>query len=63
MTLDIDINNNEVSKMEWLNYNEALEKIRPYYFTKKNIISKIMLLIINIDNDINDNNENYIKYI
>jgi hypothetical protein len=49
--------------MEWLNYNEALEKIRPYYFTKKNIISKIMLLIINIDNDINDNNENYIKYI
>jgi len=53
--LEIDINNNEVSKIEWLNYNEALEKIRPYYFTKKNIISKIMLLLISIDNYSNNN--------
>jgi ADP-ribose pyrophosphatase YjhB (NUDIX family) len=57
--LEIDIDNNEVSKIEWLSYSEALEKIRPYYFTKKNIISKIMLLLISIDND-NKSKYNYI---
>jgi ADP-ribose pyrophosphatase YjhB (NUDIX family) len=57
--LEIDINNNEVSKIEWLSYNETLEKIRPYYFTKKNIISKIILLLISIDTD-NKTKNNYI---
>jgi ADP-ribose pyrophosphatase YjhB (NUDIX family) len=58
--LEIDVNNNEVSKIEWLNYNDALDKIRPYYFTKKNIISKIMLLLISIDieNNISGLSEN-----
>jgi ADP-ribose pyrophosphatase YjhB (NUDIX family) len=61
--LKIDISNNEVSKIEWLNYTEALEKIRPYYFTKKNIISKIVLLLISIDNPNVTQNVNMHNYL
>lgn len=57
--LTVDINNNEVSKIDWFNYEEALSIIRPYYFTKKKIISKIMLLLISIDTD-NKYQHNYI---
>ena len=35
----------EVSKIAWLSYDEALQKIRPYNLEKKQVLSKINTLL------------------
>ena len=35
----------EVSKISWLSYEEALEKIRPYNLEKKEVLNKINTLL------------------
>ena len=36
-----DFQKSEVSKISWLSYEEALEKIRPYNLEKKEVLTKI----------------------
>lgn len=37
----------EVSKVGWLSYNEAIEKIRPYNLEKKEVLKKVNTLLMN----------------
>lgn len=51
--------NNEVSKVKWVSYFEALKLLRPYYTSKKELINKIFMFLTNISIDnINKDIEN-----
>lgn len=62
LSLDVDINNfntlnnNEVSSIKWVTYIEAIKLLRPYYKSKKEILNKIMMFMINLTefNNCND---------
>lgn len=47
---------NEIGDIAWFTIPEAIEKIRPYYNTKINVIHQIYLFIVNIIIEINKNN-------
>jgi ADP-ribose pyrophosphatase YjhB (NUDIX family) len=51
------INNNEIYKIEWFNWSEAICKIRPYYKNKINIINQVFMYLLNISIDTNIQNE------
>ena len=40
----------EISKIDWYDYNNALTKIRPYYYEKQNILKSIFSYILQIEN-------------
>lgn len=52
MDIDIDnfntLNNNEVSCIKWVNYIDAIKLLRPYYKSKKELLNKIMMFMINL---------------
>lgn len=50
-------NNNEVSKIKWVNYFEALELLRPYYSSKRELINKIFMFLTNMSINKNINND------
>tara|TARA_B110000902_G_C14257977_1_gene568676 strand:- start:306 stop:1205 length:900 start_codon:yes stop_codon:yes gene_type:complete len=62
ISLDIDtdnfnkLNNNEVSSVRWVNYYEASKLLRPYYKSKKQLINKLMMFLINLT-EFNANND------
>ena len=47
----------EISKIDWYDYNNALTKIRPYYYEKQNILKSIFSYILQIENINIINNE------
>lgn len=54
ISLDVDednfnkLNNNEVSCIKWVNYYEAIKLLRPYYKSKKQVLNKLMMFLINL---------------
>lgn len=44
---------NEIKKIKWYTWTEALRIFRPYYLNKINILNKIFLLFINLCEDYN----------
>lgn len=55
----ISINNNEVSKIGWFNWVDTINLIRPYYESKIELLNKIFLFILNINEELK--NETIIK--
>lgn len=37
----------EIGEVKWFTFEEALEKIRPYHYNKKNILTRIYIFLIN----------------
>ena len=48
------LNNNEVSCVRWVNYQEAIKLLRPYYQSKKELLNKLMMFLINLT-ELNNN--------
>ena len=55
-----DVNNNEVSMIQWFTYNEIIMKLRDYNSSKIILLNKILLLLTSIL-ECNINN-NYLSY-
>jgi ADP-ribose pyrophosphatase YjhB (NUDIX family) len=47
---------NEIGDIAWFTIPEAIEKIRPYYNSKINLIQQIYFFIVNLITDMNKNN-------
>ena len=41
--------NSEVSRIDWLSYDECIKMIRPYNLEKKKFLKKLILFYKNID--------------
>ena len=40
--------NSEIYKLGWFNYDEAINMIRPYYTTRKNILTELFINLVNV---------------
>tara|TARA_B110000908_G_C10266895_1_gene465042 strand:- start:4977 stop:5873 length:897 start_codon:yes stop_codon:yes gene_type:complete len=43
-----NLDNNEVSCVKWVTYEDALKLLRPYYTSKKELLNKLMMFLINL---------------
>jgi 8-oxo-dGTP pyrophosphatase MutT (NUDIX family) len=46
--VELLVGNSEIYKLGWFNYDEAINMIRPYYTTRKNILTELFINIMNV---------------